>query len=572
MKTLDLYITKICNLNCEYCYVDLNDSEIPFNYWDFSQRINLLDYDHIKFFWGEPLLKWNEIKDIVESVINKNSNIKFTIVTNWLLIDIEKINFIKKYNIEIIVSVHRKWLLKIKNKFLILLKIKELVWFSFIFEEWNLKYPYRIFFLLQKIWFINFIFSPEVFSNWNIKNINKLNIELYRILYTVSINKTLNIKWIDWEYLKQINFWCEKYISLWNWEILPCNRFKKLEEFEKIGYKWIYDEFDKIINIYSDKNRWFYVCPIWWYLDSLWLNISLKERIIQYKNLNLCFINFFKKLNYILWKRNFLADNINELRFNLTSQCNLRCEYCYIDFKNEVLNKKTAENIIKFLLNQNWIKKTISFFGWEPLLEFLLLKDLVLFTNNVWKKLNKKISYKIATNWLLLDKEKIHFLKQNNFEIHLSLNWTKNINNITRDNSFLKLEEKINLLKYYENVVILMVIFPNYINSLNESIKQIKDFWFKKILLEIYLWNKYIWNNEKYKELENELIKLNNSWIFNSIELINLIDNSETYLDISTDWKINNNSLEFFNNKIDFESKKELDRIINKLNINKLFL
>ena len=85
MKTLDLYITKLCNLNCEYCYVDLKKNENSFNYEEFSERINLLDYDHIKFFGWEPLIKWTEIVKIIE--ILKWKNKKFTIVTNGLLLD-----------------------------------------------------------------------------------------------------------------------------------------------------------------------------------------------------------------------------------------------------------------------------------------------------------------------------------------------------------------------------------------------------------------------------------------------------------------------------------------------------
>jgi len=50
MKILDLYITKVCNLDCEYCYVDVVKKEgKEFDVKDFTERVNLLDYDHIKF-------------------------------------------------------------------------------------------------------------------------------------------------------------------------------------------------------------------------------------------------------------------------------------------------------------------------------------------------------------------------------------------------------------------------------------------------------------------------------------------------------------------------------------------
>ena len=38
MKILDLYITKVCNLNCEYCYVDLVNKEESFDLSSFKKE------------------------------------------------------------------------------------------------------------------------------------------------------------------------------------------------------------------------------------------------------------------------------------------------------------------------------------------------------------------------------------------------------------------------------------------------------------------------------------------------------------------------------------------------------
>lgn len=107
MKTLDLYLTKICNLDCEYCYVDVVKKEnTQFPVKEFIQRINLLDYDDIKFFGGEPLVKWNMIQEIVLSVQKETIKPQFTIVTNGILLDEAKIEFITTYNINVIASIH----------------------------------------------------------------------------------------------------------------------------------------------------------------------------------------------------------------------------------------------------------------------------------------------------------------------------------------------------------------------------------------------------------------------------------------------------------------------------------
>jgi sulfatase maturation enzyme AslB (radical SAM superfamily) len=60
---------------------------------------------------------------------------------------------------------------------------------------------------------------------------------------------------------------------------------------------------------------------------------------------------------------------------------------------------------------------------------------MVLYANSLAEKHTKKIQYKIATNFLLANDEKISFLKQNNFEIHISLNGTPETNDIMRSAS-----------------------------------------------------------------------------------------------------------------------------------------
>ena len=56
-----------------------------------------------------------------------------------------------------------------------------------------------------------------------------------------------------------------------------------------------------------------------------------------------------------------------------------------------------------------------------------------------------------------------------------------------------------------------------------------------------------------------------NNWLFNDLIIINLENNFKNYLDISTSWKISDNSLEFFKKEIDFVPKKYLDDIFNKI-------
>ena len=567
MKVLDLYITKVCNLNCEYCYVDLEDNEQSFDVWKFWERIHLLNYDHIKFFGWEPLLKWNDIKNIVESIKKQKNNMSFTIVTNGILLDKEKLLFCLENNVEVIISMHYKWLKQILSKLQWFTFAKSLLWFSFIFETEKLSFPYKIINLLQWIGFVNFVLTPEIYSDWNTKNLLLLEEELWKLEKLFIENKNINFKWIDWDSLKLIVKWCEKTIVSKEWDIFSCNRFKDIKKLKIYNYKYIYNKFDEIIDADNDKYKWFYICTIWWFLDSLNINANLNDRIIQFKNLNVVFVKFYKKLNSISWKLTFLSDDVNEIRFNLTSQCNIRCDYCYVDFKNDLLNEKIAKNIIDFILSQDGESKTISFFWWEPLLEFQLLKDLVIYANKLAKEKNKKLYFNIATNFLLIDDDKSNFLKSNNFSIHISFNWRKEINDNMRYNStdlLLSNLGKYSNIIWKENIVILLAFSNLEVNNLFNNVDYIYNLWYKNISLELVFWDKYLWDKTNLIILKKELLKIKESHFNKSLNLINLKDKNK-FLDISVDWKVWENSFGFNEYKVNLQIKAIVDKLISNI-------
>ena len=567
MKTLDLYITKVCNLNCDYCYVDLVSDEKNFNKGTFSQRIDLLAYDHIKFFWGEPLLKWFEIKEIVLEVKKNKKNTLFTIVTNGLLLDEKKLQFCLNNNVEVVISLHMKGIKVLLKKLQKFLFAKKIVWFSIIFEQNKIMYPYQMISFLQKCWFINFIITPEIYSNWNVNQLRLLEKELTKCKELFISNRSINFRWVDEDNLKLLVKWCEKIIMWKTWLVYPCNRFNDLNNLKKYNYKYIFDTFNRIIDYDNDKYKWFYVCPIGWFLDSLNTEQELEERILQYKKLNHVFIQFYKNINNIKWKLNFLSDNIEEIRFNLTAQCNIRCNYCYVDFKNEVLNERKAKNIIDFYLSQNGIKKTISFFWWEPLLEFKLLQNLVNYANDISVEKKKKVHFSIATNFLLVNEEKVNFLKDNNFQIHISLNWEEDTNDSMRDSSNKMLMWKLNQYSnmiWKNNITILLAFSNEEVEKLYLNLKYIYNLGYNQINLEMIFGKNYVWNKTSIHLLIEEFIKIRASDFFNDLQLKNL-EWEKRFLDISVDWKAWENSFDFHNYWANFKMKKMFDLLVKKV-------
>lgn len=566
MKILDLYITKICNLNCEYCYVDLVSDEVSFNQEVVTKRIELLKYDHIKFFGGEPLLKYSNIKSIVESIKSKNVNTKFSIVTNWLLLNEEKLLFCMKYEIEIIISVHKKGFKNLLPSFWSFLQCNNLIGFSFIFEPEHINFPRRVIEKLIKIGFINFTLTPEVYSNWDDQNLKKLQDELNLLLRISCEYWAVNFKGIDGEYLKTPVVGCEKTIMNTDWKISLCNRFKKLDLLKKYNYKDIHNIFNDAIWYSDDQYKWFYVCPIGWFLDQIEDAENFQTKILQYKSLNRVFIDFHKSVNKEKDVVNFLSDGIQEIRFNLTSQCNIRCEYCYVDFKNDTLDIKVAKNIIDFYMLQEWEEKILSFFGWEPLLEYKSLEELVLYSCDVAKKYKKKIRYIIATNFLLMNELQAIFLKKHEFEFHISCNGQPKINNHMRDNSSHLLFANINKFKHIiplKDISLLLAFSQKEVWNIYENIKFFHELGFQKVNLELIAnHDKYKWEKDEIILLKKELLKIKSKDL--GLEFLNLREERK-FIDVSVEWRAWENSFEFHKYSFNFKMKKIFDALVNAI-------
>lgn len=148
----------------------------------------------------------------------------------------------------------------------------------------------------------------------------------------------------------------------------------------------------------------------------------------------------------------------------LTNQCNKRCEYCDLDFRNKSLSYDDLDLFVDFL-SKNKANYTINFFWWEPLLEFEKLKY---FLEKSKKYVNR---FTIWTNWFFLDREKLNFFKENNVKIYLSI-----------DNITLWKDLNLDLIKNYNEIInINFINDPDYLNNSLDLYEKIISFWFKNI-------------------------------------------------------------------------------------------
>ncbi len=98
----------------------------------------------------------------------------------------------------------------------------------------------------------------------------------------------------------------------------------------------------------------------------------------------------------------------------VTQQCNLACDYCYIDKKKTVMPLPTAEKIMEFVFAHAAKDENIEigFFGGEPLLEFDRIKEITDMIHRHKSFDAKRVNISIVTNGTIFSEEIAEFLKE----------------------------------------------------------------------------------------------------------------------------------------------------------------
>lgn len=126
----------------------------------------------------------------------------------------------------------------------------------------------------------------------------------------------------------------------------------------------------------------------------------------------------------------------------ITSQCNLRCPYCYIHKQNKTISKPMIKSIVNYLIKSakvlNQPKIGLTMFGGEPTLYPDLCEYALLYAVNECRKNNLKLHYRIITNGMRFDEEVQHFLyvwrtlMNGNMDVLVSLDGQPDIQRINR--------------------------------------------------------------------------------------------------------------------------------------------
>lgn len=206
------------------------------------------------------------------------------------------------------------------------------------------------------------------------------------------------------------------------------------------------------------------------------------------------------------------------LTLHLTSQCNLRCKYCYDgSHQGGDMSFETAKGAIGLAIAENRAKTPgqslgIAFFGGEPLLRKDLIKEVIQHCRRLTEVTGQEFNFKMTTNGLLLDESFLFGPETRDIFIAISHDGIRvahdtNRVDTTDGGSFERLEPIIKmLLDYKPNTPAMMTLTPETAPHLSESIQYLYKQGFRYLIPTLnYAGN---WQDKDLRYLRREYKKL----------------------------------------------------------------
>lgn len=130
---------------------------------------------------------------------------------------------------------------------------------------------------------------------------------------------------------------------------------------------------------------------------------------------------------------------VKALCLNISHDCNLRCKYCFAstgDFGTgrKLMPFEVGKAAIDFLLENSVGRENleVDFFGGEPLMNFDVVKQIVAYARSKEKEHHKNFRFTMTTNGILLNDEIIDYLNAEMYNVVLSIDGRKEVNDNMR--------------------------------------------------------------------------------------------------------------------------------------------
>ena len=130
---------------------------------------------------------------------------------------------------------------------------------------------------------------------------------------------------------------------------------------------------------------------------------------------------------------------IKAMCLHISHDCNLRCKYCFAstgDFGKgrKLMPFEVGKAAIDFLLEKSVGRENleVDFFGGEPLMNFVVVKQIVEYARSKEEEYHKNFRFTITTNGMLLDDDTIDYINKEMYNVVLSIDGRKEVNDRMR--------------------------------------------------------------------------------------------------------------------------------------------
>ena len=189
---------------------------------------------------------------------------------------------------------------------------------------------------------------------------------------------------------------------------------------------------------------------------------------------------------------------VKALCLHIAHDCNLACKYCFAEEgeyhgRRALMSFEVGKKALDFLVanSGNRVNLEVDFFGGEPLMNWQVVKDLVLYGRSIEKEHNKKFRFTLTTNGILLNDDILEFANREMGNIVLSIDGRKEINDLMRPHrggqgsydeivpKFQKVAESRHQMNYYVRGT-----FTRNNLDFSEDVKHLAELGFQQISVE----------------------------------------------------------------------------------------
>ena len=180
------------------------------------------------------------------------------------------------------------------------------------------------------------------------------------------------------------------------------------------------------------------------------------------------------------------------VELNLTFNCNLTCDYCFIRKKNprDRMTFSTAKNAIDLLMSRAaYPTVNITLIGGEPLLEFELIKQIVPYALESAMKRNLGVSWAVTTNGTLINEKILEFFARYNINMMVSIdggpeNHDRYRKTKSGEGSWQKIVDLIPLIKRYQPWLGgRMTVSTEAIDTMREDFQRLMGLGFNQLII-----------------------------------------------------------------------------------------